>query len=370
MSSSGLIYAVIVGAWAAYLVPMWLRRQDELNEARPTERFSTAIRLLSGRAGMERRYAKDLEGRAPAEAAAPGEAGEPEPRASEPDAATEMVDVRSFGAPASGRPDAAQAPPAAPSAPSSSPSPSPSPSPSAASAQAGALTAAERARRSKVLARRRRTTVLLFLAFTLGAVVAGVGGLELLWVPGVPAVLLSAYICYLRITSVAGSPSPWTSAAPNWPPSASARVVRAPTPRPPRTAPPTLTPLSTTRRPGGGRRCRRAQRGPARSGRADRSRRVGRPAARPGSGRGLGARARPAATYVSAPVAPRATGAGPADTWSSARSSHAEPADAHDRRPPAEDRRPARPRRPRRERGHTPLFDQYADDDRPRAANE
>ena len=60
MSSSGLIYAVIVGAWAAYLVPMWLRRQDELNEARPTERFSTAIRLLSGRAGMERRYAKDL----------------------------------------------------------------------------------------------------------------------------------------------------------------------------------------------------------------------------------------------------------------------------------------------------------------------
>lgn len=63
MSSSGLIYAVIVGAWAAYLVPMWLRRQDELNEARPTERFSTAIRLLSGRAGMERRYAKDLRAR-------------------------------------------------------------------------------------------------------------------------------------------------------------------------------------------------------------------------------------------------------------------------------------------------------------------
>src|SRR5207248_1228453 len=63
VSSSGLIYAVIVGAWAAYLVPMWLRRQDELNEARPTERFSTAIRLLSGRAGMERRYAKDLQAR-------------------------------------------------------------------------------------------------------------------------------------------------------------------------------------------------------------------------------------------------------------------------------------------------------------------
>ncbi|MGC5411059.1 hypothetical protein ACPXCX_46340, partial [Streptomyces sp. DT225] len=69
MSSSGLIYAVIVGAWAAYLVPMWLRRQDELNEERPTERFSTAIRLLSGRAAMERRYAKGLQERTGDEAA-------------------------------------------------------------------------------------------------------------------------------------------------------------------------------------------------------------------------------------------------------------------------------------------------------------
>ncbi|MGV9898271.1 hypothetical protein ACWDVV_29465, partial [Streptomyces tendae] len=87
MSSSGLIYAVIVGAWAAYLVPMWLRRQDELNEARPTERFSTAIRLLSGRAGMERRYAKDLRSRS---------ADVAEPDADAPDAVTDSVDVRAF----------------------------------------------------------------------------------------------------------------------------------------------------------------------------------------------------------------------------------------------------------------------------------
>ncbi|MEV5343801.1 hypothetical protein AB0K93_35870, partial [Streptomyces sp. NPDC052676] len=90
MSSSGLIYAVIVGAWAAYLVPMWLRRQDELNEARPTERFSTAIRLLSGRAGMERRYAKDLQARS---------ADEAEPALSDPDAVTDSVDVRAFAMP-------------------------------------------------------------------------------------------------------------------------------------------------------------------------------------------------------------------------------------------------------------------------------
>ncbi|TGA99091.1 hypothetical protein E4099_22620, partial [Streptomyces palmae] len=99
VSSSGLIYAVIVGAWAAYLVPMWLRRQDELNEARPTERFSTAIRLLSGRAGMERRYAKDLEARAaqgadhPEEGMAPADPGQ---GVSHPDAETDVVDVRAF----------------------------------------------------------------------------------------------------------------------------------------------------------------------------------------------------------------------------------------------------------------------------------
>src|SRR5690606_8983422 len=87
VSSSGLIYAVIVGAWAAYLVPMWLRRQDELNEARPTERFSTAIRLLSGRAGMERRYAKDLRARS---------SGEEEQSVHDPDAVTDSVDVRAF----------------------------------------------------------------------------------------------------------------------------------------------------------------------------------------------------------------------------------------------------------------------------------
>src|SRR6185503_4952771 len=92
VSSSGLIYAVIVGAWAAYLVPMWLRRQDELNEARPTERFSTAIRLLSGRAAMERRYAKELRERTTEEAAPDAE----------PDVDTDRVDsvdVRAFAAP-------------------------------------------------------------------------------------------------------------------------------------------------------------------------------------------------------------------------------------------------------------------------------
>ncbi|TXS13436.1 hypothetical protein EAO70_17095, partial [Streptomyces sp. adm13(2018)] len=184
MSSSGLIYAVIVGAWAAYLVPMWLRRQDELNEARPTERFSTAIRLLSGRAGMERRYARELKER---DRTAEG----PTPDV-DPDVETEhlsSVDVRAFSAPAARTearlelPEREQRDPAAHAAP----------------ARPAAGAAAERARRGKALARRRRTTTLLFAAFTLGAVVAAVGGVAFLWAPTVPALLLSAYIVHLRI---------------------------------------------------------------------------------------------------------------------------------------------------------------------------
>ncbi|WP_228984302.1 gephyrin-like molybdotransferase receptor GlpR, partial [Streptomyces sp. DH12] len=201
MSSSGLIYAVIVGAWAAYLVPMWLRRQDELNEARPTERFSTAIRLLSGRAAMERRYAKELRARG----------GDEDRRVPDvdPDAETEQidsVDVRAFAAPpdhTEARLELPGAPaPAAPSAGSpSAGAPAaggPHPGPRRPAGPAVSRAAAERARRSRVLARRRRTTVLLFLAFTIGAVAAAVGGLAFLWAPAAPAVLLSGYIAYLR----------------------------------------------------------------------------------------------------------------------------------------------------------------------------
>ncbi len=188
VSSSGLIYAVIVGAWAAYLVPMWLRRQDELNEARPTERFSTAIRLLSGRAAMERRYARELEERA---------AGEAGPDV-DPDAVTDRlssVDVRAFAVP----PTQTQQPAAREGAPENAREEAREQVREERRART-ASAAAERARRSKVLARRRRTTVVLFLAFTLGAIVAAVGGLQFLWAPAVPAVLLSTYIVHLRST--------------------------------------------------------------------------------------------------------------------------------------------------------------------------
>ncbi|MFD7712748.1 gephyrin-like molybdotransferase receptor GlpR [Streptomyces sp. NPDC059785] len=443
MSSSGLIYAVIVGAWAAYLVPMWLRRQDELNEARPTERFSTAIRLLSGRAGMERRYAKDLQARS---------TDEEEPSA-DPDGVTDSVDVRAFAVPPAGpgpqeqarqrsraqaaqdrqRPQAqARVPGEAPAqreAPASREAPArttgrpaprgdasradasraaasraagqsaPRPSaaqsasasrsaPSAPASQparrAAAAEAAARARRSKVLARRRRTTTVLFLAFTLGAVVAAVGGLAFLWAPAAPAVLLSAYIAYLR----SQERRRFTYVMDRRRAEAAAQRLRErqprrrPTPDPgveePDDSPepevdPGLSALAADRRA----LVEQTDHAEWVDQQRERQR-------RPGHGDSWDPVPVPLPTYVTAPVAPRATPSvdlGDPDAWSSARSSAAEPKApeaepvVEERADPAGDdgrsdaRRAASARRAR-ERGRTPLFDQYEDGGRPRAANE
>ncbi|MGW7567353.1 divisome protein SepX/GlpR [Streptomyces tendae] len=422
MSSSGLIYAVIVGAWAAYLVPMWLRRQDELNEARPTERFSTAIRLLSGRAGMERRYAKDLRSRP---------ADEAEPDADAPDAVTDSVDVRAFAVSrtrrhtrpvpprqAAQRPDPARQQPAGVERgprPGQSPEQGDSAGPGAAPARArvpqarrvpvSSGAAAARARRSKVLARRRRTTVMLFLAFTLGSVVAAVGGLAFLWAPGVPAVLLSAYIAHLR----AQERRRFAFQMDRRQAEAAAQRLRDRDPRPRRrgpapSAPGTVGDLDAEEpddgpeaEPGAGMSALAADRR-ALVEQTDHAEWVDQQRERRGRPRGdsWDPVPVPLPTYVTAPVAPRATpdvDLGAPDAWSSARSSAVAPdqedAASADRAPGADRDRPAaapaeeRPETPgrsdarraasarrARERGRTPLFDQYEDGDRPRAANE
>ncbi|MGW1542591.1 divisome protein SepX/GlpR [Streptomyces sp. NPDC002309] len=423
MSSSGLIYAVIVGAWAAYLVPMWLRRQDELNEARPTERFSTAIRLLSGRAGMERRYAKDLRARS---------TDEGEPGFDDPDAVTDSVDVRAFAVPptrsetgvvAQASPGAAPASgartvgtaPARADVPASPPPRKPVP---AARRAPGAEAAAARARRTKVLARRRRTTIMLFLAFTLGAVVAAVGGLAFLWAPGVPAVLLSGYIVYLR----AQERRRFAYQMDRRQAEAAAQRLRERTRQPRRHA----EAGTEADEPGEGhepesdaglsalaadRRALVEQTDHAEW--VDQQRERQR---RPGHGESWDPVPVPLPTYVTAPVAPRATpevDLGALDAWSSARSSPvaqgqegaaasrehgagtpasatapsatpdgaaaggpgqsraadgaADKADGEER---GDARRRAASARRARERGHTPLFDQYEEGGRPRAANE
>ncbi|WP_329251491.1 hypothetical protein OG223_22580 [Streptomyces sp. NBC_01478] len=456
MSSSGLIYAVIVGAWAAYLVPMWLRRQDELNEARPTERFSTAIRLLSGRAGMERRYAKDLRARS---------AEEGEPSAVVPDAVTDSVDVRAFAMPparsqvrasvrqqSQERPEAAREPergagresdravvreperaagresareaerepvrePAREQVRDQAVNPAPQQVPAQAPKSASRPArkrvpvarrtpaeeaAAARARRVKVLARRRRTTVMLFLAFTLGAIVAAVGGLALLWAPGVPAVLLSGYIAYLR----SQERRRFAYQMDRRQAEVAAQRLRERQPRrrasvdatiddteegPESETDPGLSALAADRRA----LVEQTDHAEWVDQQRERQR-------RPGQGDSWDPVPVPLPTYVTAPVAPRATSdvdLGAPDAWSSARSSSVAPEqeaqsgarDDHDAgdvrddardedgEDPSEDRttadgrtdaRRAASARRARERGRTPLFDQYEDGERPRAANE
>ncbi|MGR7001521.1 hypothetical protein ACU686_31445 [Yinghuangia aomiensis] len=53
--------------------------------------------------------------------------------------------------------------------------------------------------RAALLARRRRVVVGLFLAFTAGAVLAGLGGMAWLWLPALPGAALTVYIGYLRV---------------------------------------------------------------------------------------------------------------------------------------------------------------------------
>ncbi|MER7637694.1 gephyrin-like molybdotransferase receptor GlpR [Streptomyces sp. NPDC087305] len=446
MSSSGLIYAVIVGAWAAYLVPMWLRRQDELNEARPTERFSTAIRLLSGRAGMERRYAKDLRARSTEEG---------EPSADATDAVTDSVDVRAFAMPpvrpqvhapvrqqSQERPEAAREPergavreseraaareaaresehappvrePAREQAPKSAPQQAPASAKAPKSPSASARkrvpvprrspaeeAAAARARRVKVLARRRRTTVMLFLAFTLGAIVAAVGGLALLWAPGVPAVLLSGYIAYLRTQErrrfayqmdrrrAEVAAQRLRERQPRRRASVDASLDDAEEGPEPETDP-GLSALAADRRA----LVEQTDHAEWVDQQRERQR-------RPGQGDSWDPVPVPLPTYVTAPVAPRATSdvdLGAPDAWSSARSSsvapeqeaqsgarddrdaqHAHDVQDEDAEDGSEDRttadgrtdaRRAASARRARERGRTPLFDQYEDGERPRAANE
>ncbi|MEU5656278.1 gephyrin-like molybdotransferase receptor GlpR [Streptomyces sp. NPDC047737] len=368
VSSSGLIYAVIVGAWAAYLVPMWLRRQDELNEARPTERFSTAIRLLSGRAAMERRYAKELRERDAEQA--PGDV--------DPDAVTdrmESVDVRAFSAPPA-HTEARLRDPALERSDQQRAHDRPA-RPAPARRPSGAESERERRQRSQVLARRRRTTTVLFMAFTLGAVVAAVGGLRFLWAPAVPAVLLSTYIVHLRSqerrrfvftmdrrrAEVAAQRLRENRPRRNQP-AASAPAEPDEEPEAPAPAP-TVSPQEA------GRRALVEQTDHAEW--VDQQRERG-----PAQGDSWEPVPVPLPTYVTAPVAPRATGGvevGDPETWSAARSSPAEPTrtgstdSAEPDADPAPRRRVTPPRRTR-DRGRTPLFDQYDDEDRPRAANE
>ena len=236
MSSSGLIYAFIVGAWAVYLVPMWLRREDELNAARQTQRYTTAIKVLSHKDSFERKHgaatereeAEELPAAVGAGAAGPA-AGirtlekvrdkdrerhrrEGEPRGTQESrqgaggaVASRPRGVREGGVTArlpresasAGRPAAAASPagrrPAAGQAASATASAAaPGRAPGAAS------TAAASSAHALLRLRRRRVVGVLFAITSFGAIVSADLGLSYVWVMLIPAAVLSGYIVWVR----------------------------------------------------------------------------------------------------------------------------------------------------------------------------
>lgn len=47
---------MIIGLWAAVLIPIWLKRQDQVSEVRSTARFSSAMRSLGDRADSQQSH--------------------------------------------------------------------------------------------------------------------------------------------------------------------------------------------------------------------------------------------------------------------------------------------------------------------------
>jgi murein DD-endopeptidase MepM/ murein hydrolase activator NlpD len=215
MSSSGLIYAVIVGAWAVYLVPMWLRREDELNRARQTQRYAAAIKVLSNKEAFERRWAQTGENTVELPIAVGQTVAAPTARqttkpvpkkrvaAATATSSKSAVTARvSASAKDTGRGkgvmDANNAP-GFKSSRAATAKPAPS-TPTAASTPAptSATTATAQRKHVGLMARRRRVVTLLFGMSTLGALVSADLGMAYLWAMALPAALLSVYIVRLR----------------------------------------------------------------------------------------------------------------------------------------------------------------------------
>lgn len=216
VSSSGLIYAGIVGAWAVYLVPVWLRREEQLNEAREKARYAAAIRTL----GRSERFEKKV--LAEEALAATGTDGAPPPRAvgRQPKVSPVKPSARKLAqtpsrtsTPVETRADApavtrelpkTKLSPAAQTRRSVTarlprqqesrgsrdgrPAAKPSPSPAATAAR----------RRGILLMRRRRVVAFLFTLATFGALVSITLGVSYSWAMIAPATLFSGYIVYIR----------------------------------------------------------------------------------------------------------------------------------------------------------------------------
>ncbi|NUP47063.1 MAG: hypothetical protein HOW97_07060 [Catenulispora sp.] len=201
MSSSGLIYAGIVGAWAVYLVPVWLRREEQLNEAREKARYAAAIRTL----GRSERFEKKVLG--DEALAATGTDGAPPARTGDERTTTPVKPAakqparKPVAAPVQAVTAQAPIPPKTKTTPAEQTRrgvtahlphhhdrPGVKPSPAATAAR----------RRGVLLMRRRRVVAFLFTLASFGALVSAVMGLSYSWAMVAPAALFSGYIVYIR----------------------------------------------------------------------------------------------------------------------------------------------------------------------------
>lgn len=229
MSSSGVIYAIIVGAWAVYLVPMWLRREDELNRARETQRYAAAIKVLAHKEKFERRWAQPDEadargalplaagqgfmpsGRAVKRVALAGPGAKVRAGAAEP--WTPSPEKQSTGKGNAVKGTVAETVTVAATTADKPTVKAPVTSNAAAGARAAKVTkvaeaASNAARalptakypgpRTGLMARRRRVVGVLFTLSTLGALISADLGAAYLWTMALPALLLSVYIVRLR----------------------------------------------------------------------------------------------------------------------------------------------------------------------------
>jgi len=228
VSSSGLIYAGIVGAWAVYLVPVWLRREEQLNEAREKARYAAAIRTLGRSERFEKKVLAEealaATGTDGAAAPRPGENARPGSGSASGSGST---DARKPGKPPLRKTAVLPTPASVESVrqkparalkpkPASTPSASPAVAAVAAaqprrrvtarlphhhpgakpSSQSPAATAARH--RGVLLMRRRRVVAALFTLATLGAIVSTFLGLAYIWAMLAPAALFSGYVVYIR----------------------------------------------------------------------------------------------------------------------------------------------------------------------------
>jgi hypothetical protein len=217
MSSSGVIYAIIVGAWAVYLVPMWLRREDELNRARQTQKYAAAIKVLAHKEAFERRWAQPDEAesaqalpRAVGQNIGPALRAPWHPRAADapvtPAAETTMAVPLVTTSTAKVTAAAKVAGTATAAAAATKPAAKRTVAPAASTSAKQQVTATVRpapafkdpGSRTGLMAIRRRVVGILFTATTLGALVSADLGVQFLWAMAIPAVLLSAYIVRLR----------------------------------------------------------------------------------------------------------------------------------------------------------------------------